>query len=649
MAETLREFLVNVKYNVDGASEQKLNTSMASTTRTVVALGAALVTAAATIGTLVTKVAAGFDELYYSSQRTNASVQNLRSVAFAVSQLGGTYRGAVDAIESFGQRLRSNPGYTSLVQQLGVATKENGKLRDTVDIAKDLAKALSSKPYYIQLQYMEALGLDEKTYRALQSGELTGYIDAYNKKTQQMGINMESATQTGRDLTRAWNDLYSTMELLGVKMVEVFGPTMTQMLKDLDQWISDNQDTIVKTFRDLGEAASAVGRAFKSIIETIQPLWDGFNKLSESIAGQSGLKTVLEAFAVYLTGSWLARILAAFTGVNAGFVGMLLRLGMNPAGLAVAAVAAGAYGYSQYGVDYAGGQTMEGARNAAAASGAYSFGPFGRSSGGDTRNWWQRNAPSWAGGRDAPGSTTGVSRVPVNKTAAAQEAYSFWRGKGLTNEQALGMVANEQGESGFNPGAVGDGGRAKGLYQHHPDRRAAIWRGAGIDMDYPDANAQREGAYWEMTQGKEQAAWRKLKETNTAGEAASVISRFYERPRAVAEAARNRAAIANGWNGKLTDHGTVSQVPLPPMRPSPQINQQTLDTIKINADLLRQQGTIPPALMQAPGRGGSTVDMNQKTEINVYGTDPGTTAALVGDRQNDVNGRLLRNLQGATK
>ena len=45
-------------------------------------------------------------------------------------------------------------------------------------------------------------------------------------------------------------------------------------------------------------------------------------------------------------------------------------------------------------------------------------------------------------------------------------------GKGWTKEQATGVAANIEQESRFNPAAIGDGGKAHGIAQWHPDRQA---------------------------------------------------------------------------------------------------------------------------------------------------------------------------------
>src|SRR5260363_90445 len=48
--------------------------------------------------------------------------------------------------------------------------------------------------------------------------------------------------------------------------------------------------------------------------------------------------------------------------------------------------------------------------------------------------------------------------------------------QGWTHKQAAGIVANLKIESGLNPKAVGDGGKAYGIAQWHPPRQAEFRR-----------------------------------------------------------------------------------------------------------------------------------------------------------------------------
>lgn len=146
----------------------------------------------------------------------------------------------------------------------------------------------------------------------------------------------------------------------------------------------------------------------------------------------------------------------------------------------------------------------------------------------------------------APSGVGLTSPSPMTGSAMAngQDVATFFEKQGWTRNQAAGIAANLGAESSFNPNAVGDRGAAYGLGQWHPDRQRdfAQWAGHGIQGSSRDE--QLKFVQYELTQGKERRAGDLLRGTNTAEEAGASISRNYERPAAVLEAALSRGANA---------------------------------------------------------------------------------------------------------
>ncbi|MNJ54739.1 hypothetical protein D3C77_501950 [compost metagenome] len=164
----------------------------------------------------------------------------------------------------------------------------------------------------------------------------------------------------------------------------------------------------------------------------------------------------------------------------------------------------------------------------------------------------------------------------------------FFEEQGWTRNQAAGISANLGAESAYNPKALGDAGRARGIAQWHPDRQKAFeqWAGFNLRDERADLVKQLEFVQYELTEGAEQRAGKLLRAAQTAEEAGATVSRYYERP-AQADAA---AAI----------------------------------------------------------RGAAAVQITQKTEINVNGTgDPVSTANAVGANQDRVNQDMVRNMSSA--
>lgn len=157
-----------------------------------------------------------------------------------------------------------------------------------------------------------------------------------------------------------------------------------------------------------------------------------------------------------------------------------------------------------------------------------------------------RQVPGWYGGG---GSGTIAPTFKGNQKAIAKTAFEFFRGKGLSAEAASGILASMDAESSFNPSARGDGGKAHGLFQHHPDRRAAIMGATGIDMSTATPEKQLEGAWWEMNHGDAgaQRALAMLRRPGiSAREAGAAFVQHFERPRKDERA--TRGSMAEGFN-----------------------------------------------------------------------------------------------------
>lgn len=117
----------------------------------------------------------------------------------------------------------------------------------------------------------------------------------------------------------------------------------------------------------------------------------------------------------------------------------------------------------------------------------------------------------------------------VQNNPNVKKAYDFFQGRGYSHSQSAGIIGNLMGESSLNTGAVGDGGRARGIAQWHPDRWQPLssWAKAqGKDPD--DFTTQLEMVDYEL-RNKEKRAFNALMRSKTVDEATAAFIGF-ERP-----------------------------------------------------------------------------------------------------------------------
>lgn len=139
-------------------------------------------------------------------------------------------------------------------------------------------------------------------------------------------------------------------------------------------------------------------------------------------------------------------------------------------------------------------------------------------------------------------------------------AVAYFVSVGWSPAQAAGIVANLYAESRLRPDAVGDGGKAYGVAQWHPDRQqrfAAIFGkdivGSSIDEQLAFVHAELGGA--------EKAAGEALRACVTAAEAGACVSKKYERPADREGDAAKRAALAT----EIAGEPPAVSTPQPPL------------------------------------------------------------------------------------
>lgn len=147
---------------------------------------------------------------------------------------------------------------------------------------------------------------------------------------------------------------------------------------------------------------------------------------------------------------------------------------------------------------------------------------------------------------NAPKAAPPAGNPAMGGPATSNDVIAYFKSKGWTDEQAAGIAANLKKESEFRPDAVGDGGRAYGIAQWHPDRQAEFAKWAGKDIRKSTREEQMAFVHYELTQGKEKSAGDALRNAKTAAQAGAIVSSQYERP-----AARDKEAMERGQSAAI--------------------------------------------------------------------------------------------------
>src|SRR3954463_7111843 len=110
MADVIRSFLVGLGFKIDEPGLRRFNESIVKTHHAVRDFSLAFAGFAIGIEEAIRRTARQFENLFYLSQQTGISVANLKSINFALGQIGLSAEANNQAISSMTLSLIKNPG-----------------------------------------------------------------------------------------------------------------------------------------------------------------------------------------------------------------------------------------------------------------------------------------------------------------------------------------------------------------------------------------------------------------------------------------------------------------------------------------------------------------------------------------------------------
>lgn len=331
MAETIKDFLVSVGFKVDGASERKFTDAIRSATLQADLLARGLEGAAKAIAKAVADISAGFESIFYTAQRANTSVGNLRAMTYALSQLGTSAGSAQASLSNFGRRLATDPGAESMLKAIGVRTRDAaGRLRDTTKLFEEFGRATQRMPTYVALGYAQQLGVDEDTMRAMrEQPELLARLRKEQEEyARSIGLNQDQAAEKGKAFMQSLRRLELVVTLVSQKILSDLAPALQEFIDKIIEWVRQNPDTIRDGLVQIGNAAAEFAKALLEIAKAIAPVIVKIGEMAGAITGHGGIQGVMEAFAAFMVASWAVRLVAAISSVNTAWGLMALRLGL---------------------------------------------------------------------------------------------------------------------------------------------------------------------------------------------------------------------------------------------------------------------------------------------------------------------------------
>ena len=293
--ETLKDFLISLGFQVDDAGAKKFDAVITGATLKAIDLGVKVEAAALSVVAFTAKVASGLDKLYWASQRTGATVEGIKQIGYAVSQVGGSADSARGSLENLARFIRNNPGAEGFLNRLGVQTRDaSGNMRDMATIFTGVGQRLSNMPYYRANQYAQMLGLDENTLMAMRRG-IGQFSGEYTAMAKAIGYNADMAAVSS-------NKFMTSLRSFGL----MAGMARDKIGSNLANGLAGSIDTlrrqIMENFPKIEGAITAgvkgvlwfgeiIGRVVYRLIQAagdIRDWWKGLDEDSQKLIGTLG-------------------------------------------------------------------------------------------------------------------------------------------------------------------------------------------------------------------------------------------------------------------------------------------------------------------------------------------------------------------------
>jgi hypothetical protein len=267
-ANILKEFLVAIGFQVDEGKYKKTKKTLDGVEKAIAGIGAVIGTVVAAVKVGVEDMEDELEGLYFASQRIGSSVREIKAAGFAIGQMGGNSKAAVQSIENLAEAIRSNPSMEGLLNGLGVRTREgNGELRGRVEIFRDLAKQLQAMDYRVAKQRAELLGIDPNTLQAIRRGELESFMSQYRAMSED--VDLDANAKGAHEFMNSVRELLASLQLMAMivasrwapalKVVNTFLAGLGALLLKLDKWTDGWSTRLLSLVVVLAGAVAAFG------------------------------------------------------------------------------------------------------------------------------------------------------------------------------------------------------------------------------------------------------------------------------------------------------------------------------------------------------------------------------------------------------
>lgn len=244
-ANIIRSYLVSLGFRQDKSGLREFTNTLTSVDKLSKISARSVIGIAAAAEAMVTTFSFQMEKLYYVSQRTKSSVENIRALESAAQRVGIEAGTATQSLERMTAAVRMNPGLRGLMDR--IVGGDTSKMDQSIAMLK-LVQELGKMPHFQGARFAQMFGMDEQTFLMMvqKAPELLAAQERYLKLSRESGINQDQAAAAAREYANSLRDIGDRFMILvgqiSVQLLPAFRSMKVGIAEALDEVIKFNSE-----------------------------------------------------------------------------------------------------------------------------------------------------------------------------------------------------------------------------------------------------------------------------------------------------------------------------------------------------------------------------------------------------------------------
>jgi hypothetical protein len=231
----LAEYLVSLGFRLDTPGAKRFVETLDFTAKSFVKLTETAVAANVAVGLAVEKIATNYQDLFFLSQRTGATIQSLQATAYGFTQIGLSADDAKGMVDSLAMSLKVNPGNNVLLRMLGIGPGDaNTQLHQ-------LMEKLSLMPFNVAAIYGARFGISpfQLTQYENNRAELQIATDDKIRRLRDAGIETKKLGDESNKFIIDLHQMEDEFDVLGTKIGQDWIEPADKVIQQLETWLEE--------------------------------------------------------------------------------------------------------------------------------------------------------------------------------------------------------------------------------------------------------------------------------------------------------------------------------------------------------------------------------------------------------------------------